>query len=294
MTLSYLIENKDITNLSNFKTPAKAKFYYEINNTEDINKLFEIESFAIFNNYKVLYIWWGTNLLFAFEEFDWIVVKNSLNWWKYDKNSKILESYWNEIISDIAESLEKDYNQNLWHRFIWLPGSIGWAVYWNAWCFWLEIENNFREAEVLDLETGNIKTLNKSEMDFEYRNSIIKRTGKYFIIKTLFDLSELVEKYSSDIDNLYFREYKQPKGNTCGSFFKNPSKDNSAWKLIEEVWLKGKEIWWAVFSELHANFLMNNGEAWYKDLLNLIELAQKEVKKKFNIDLISEVRIITN
>jgi UDP-N-acetylenolpyruvoylglucosamine reductase len=65
-------------------------------------------------------------------------------------------------------------------------------------------------------------------MEFDYRNSIIKKTGKYFIIKVKFDLSSLIEKYSSNIDNLYFREHKQPKGNTCGSFFKNPSKEHSA------------------------------------------------------------------
>jgi UDP-N-acetylenolpyruvoylglucosamine reductase len=65
-------------------------------------------------------------------------------------------------------------------------------------------------------------------MAFEYRNSIIKKTNKYFLIKVRFNLSKLVEKYSSDVDNLDFRENKQPKGNTCGSFFKNPSKESSA------------------------------------------------------------------
>jgi UDP-N-acetylmuramate dehydrogenase len=93
---------------------------------------------------------------------------------------------------------------------------------------------------------------------------------------------------------LYFREYKQPKGNTCGSFFKNPSKEYSAWKLIEDVWLKWKEIGGAFFSDLHANFLMNDWTATYNDLLQLINLAQKEVKNTYNIDLVPEVRIITN
>ena len=293
MTLDYLIENKDITELSNFKTPAKSKYYFEIHSRQDIEKLSKINSFAKLNNLNLLFIWWGTNLLFAFNIFDWIIIKNCLVWYYYDNNSKILESYSNEIISDIAESLF-DNGQTLWKRFIWLPWSIWWAVYWNAGCFWLETENNFLEAEVLDFKTGKIITLNKKDMDFEYRSSIIKKTSKYFIIKLRFDLSSLIEKYSSDVDNIHFREHKQPKGNTCGSFFKNPSKDNSAGMLIEKAWLKWKELWWAIFADKHANFLMNNGSAWYKDLLNLINLAQKEVKKQFNIDLVPEVRIITN
>jgi UDP-N-acetylmuramate dehydrogenase len=93
---------------------------------------------------------------------------------------------------------------------------------------------------------------------------------------------------------LYFREHKQPKGNTCGSFFKNPSRENSAWKLIEEVWLKWNKIWWAFFSDKHANFLMNDGTATYTDLLDLIKLAQEKVKGTYNVDLVPEVRIIFN
>ena len=57
-------------------------------------------------------------------------------------------------------------------------------------------------------------------MNFEYRSSILKTSQKYFLIKAKFDLSQKIEKYHSDVDNIYFREHKQPKGNTCGSFFK--------------------------------------------------------------------------
>jgi len=48
-------------------------------------------------------------------------------------------------------------------------------------------------------------------MKFGYRNSILKTTGQYLLIKAYFDLSIKHEKYSSDVDNIYFREYKQPK-----------------------------------------------------------------------------------
>ena len=228
MILKYLSKNKDITELSNFKTPAKAKYYFEIHNRQDIDKLFEIYNFSLSNNLKLLFIWWGTNLLFAFDIFDWIIIKNCLKWWEYNNETKILESYSSEDISNIAESLFNNSWQILWKRFIWLPGSIWWAVFWNAWCFWLEIENNFLEAEVLNIETWKIIVMYKKDMAFEYRNSIIKKTGKYFIIKLKFDLSKLIEKYPSDVDNIHFREHKQPKGNSCGSFFKNPSKESSS------------------------------------------------------------------
>jgi len=293
--LGYLQKNKDITSLSNFKTKAIAKYYFEINSEDDVLRLKEINDFAIEKWLKILFVWAWTNMLFAFDIFDGIVIKNNLNWWNYDKETKILESYSNELISDIAESLEKDYWQELWHRFIWLPWSIGWAVYWNAGCFWLETENNFLSTTVYNMSTWKIEVLSKNEMLFDYRTSTLKQNNnKYFLIKTVFDLSTKIEKYHSDVDNIDFRENKQPKGNTCWSFFKNPNREQSAWYLIEQVWLKWYKIGWAYFSEKHANFLMSDWTATYKDLLNLIELAQEVVKIKFHIELINEVRIIRN
>lgn len=293
--MNILQKNKDITELSNFKTKAFAKYYFEINNRQDVDKLFDIVQFAEKEKLKVLFIWWGTNMLFAFDIFDGIIIKNCLQWWKYNKVNKILKTYSNELISNIAEKLEKKYRQNLWHRFIWLPGSVWWAVYGNAGCFWLETENNFREATVYNLSTWKIEILSTKDMNFNYRTSVLKqKNNKYFLIDATFDLSTKIEKYHSDVDNIDFRENKQPKWNTCWSFFKNPSREQSAGFLIEQVWLKWYKIWWAFFSEKHANFLMSDWSATYKDLIELLKLAQKKVKAKFWIDLENEVRIIEN
>ena len=259
-------------------------------------------------------------MLFAFEKYEGVVIKNNLKWWSYDTKSKILTTYSQEPIWDIAESLERDYGQDIWHRFIGLPGSIGGAVYGNAGCFGLEAENNFVSATVVDMSTWEIENLSKKQMNFSYRNSILKeKKAKYFIISIEFDLSKKIEKYHSDVDNIYFREHQQPKGNSCGSFFKNPRglvlddgsivvdtskinllrsegksnyKNLSAGYLIEQVWFKWKKIGWAYFSEKHANFLMHDEKGSYKDMLELMALAQSKVKAKFEIELVNEVQII--
>ncbi len=291
--MNYLQQNIDITELSNFKTKAIAKYYFEVHSRQDIYKIYEIVKFAKNENLKVLFIWWWTNLLFAFDEFNWVVIKNCLKWWSYNDETKILESYTNEKIWDISESLEKEYGQDIWHRFIWLPWSIGWAVFGNAWCFWLETEGNFMDAEVVDLSTWEIKILNKTNANFTYRNSIFKETERYFIIKVRFDLSKMVEKYHSDVDNLDFRNNKQPKWQSCWSFFKNPSKELSAWLAIQEVWLKWYHYNSAYFSELHANFLMSEWKnSNWRDLIYLIDLAKSKVKDKYWIEMEPEVRII--
>ena len=293
--LSYLQPNYDISNLSNFKTPAKARYYFEINTEDDIEKLQEIHLFARQEKLNTLFLGEWTNMLFAFDMYEGIAIKNNLTSWKYDQKTKILLAHSWANIRDIALSLENTYSQDLWHRFIWLPGTLWWALFWNAGCFWLEIENNFLKAEVLDIKSGQRQLLSKKEMKFSYRSSILKeREGKYFSIKAWFDLSQKREKYHSDVDNIDFRENKQPKWNTCGSFFKNPSRDQTSGYLIEQVWLKWYKIWWAFLSSQHANFLMNDGTATYKDLLDLIQLAKKKVKEQFGIELVNEVRIIFN
>lgn len=292
--LDFLEKNKDITHLSNFKTPAKAEYYFEINTINQLSQLKSVFKWVQQEKINYLIVWGGTNMLFAFDNYEGIIIKNNLLWWTYSDESQILESYSAESIWDIAQILEIDDNQKLWHRFIGLPGSIWGAVFGNAWCFGLEAENNFIEAFVLDILTWETKFLSKSEMKFSYRSSVLKTSQQYFLLKVKFDLSKKVEKYHSKVDNIYFREYKQPKGNTCWSFFKNPNRENSAWKLIEEIWLKWYKHWWAYFSDLHANFLMNDWTGTYKDLLSLIKLAQNKVQERFWIELINEVRIIFN
>ena len=169
-----LQENIDITSLSNYKTPAIARWYFEVNNESDVDKIFDIVQFAKEENLKVLFVWWWTNMLFAFDVFDWVVIKNCLEWWRYNVDEKRLLTYSNDSIWQIAESLEKDYGQDLWHRFIWLPGSIWGAVFGNAGCFWLETENNFLSAKVLDLSTWEVQILDKQQMIFSYRTSLLK------------------------------------------------------------------------------------------------------------------------
>lgn len=291
--MKYLLKNIDITNLSNYKTPAKTRYFFEIQDISDIDKLYEIVQWWKKQSKKILWISGGTNMLFAFDIYDGIVIKNSLKWWKYSQKTKLLESYWSESIWEIAEDLEKKYNQHLWHRFIGLPWSIAGAVYGNAWCFGLETENNFISCQVLDLQSGQIIDIFKENMDFKYRSSVLKKEKKYFLISARFDLSKKIEKYHSDVDNIDFRENKQPKWNSCWSFFKNPSKDQSAWYLIEQVGLKGKKIWGAYFSDKHANFLIHDGTGTHTDLWELISLAQKKVRKSFWVRLENEVQIIS-
>lgn len=293
--LNFLQKDGDISHLSNFKTKAKTKYFFEIKNLEDVEKIGLIYDFAKTQKLQVLVVGWGTNMLFAFDVYNGIIIKNSLDGYLYDKKTKELIVYSNHSIRQVAQELEKKYNQKIWHRFIGLPGSVWGAIYGNAGCFGLETESNLTKVDVYNIKTKSFERFHKADCEFEYRESFFKKNKDYFIIKWYFDLSKLYEKYSSDVDNIKFREEIQPKWNSCGSFFKNPSKEFSAGKLIEQVGLKWFVHGNAYFSEKHANFLMTKEDGWdYRDLVYLINLAQVRVKQETGIDITPEVQIIKN
>jgi len=88
------------------------------------------------------------------------------------------------------------------------------------------------------MNTGEIITMTGEEMNFDYRWSEAKNHPEWFINSAQFDLSQKIEKYHSDEEPLLWRDRVQPEGLSCGSFFKNPSREQSAGSLIESVGLK--------------------------------------------------------
>ena len=293
--LSFLSQNHEIGHYSGYQTRVFADYFWELADEKELQKLAEIYQWARSEQIPLLIIGGGTNLLFTADRYEWVVVKNSLSGWEYDSETKILHVSSNEPIWTIASSLEQDHDQVLWHRFIGLPGSIGWAIYGNAGCFGLEAESNFVSATVYDMLECKPRNLLKEDMQFSYRHSVLKENPHLFLIDSTFDLSQKIEKYHSEVDNIDFRENRQPKGNSCGSFFKNPSKDISAGSLIEAVGLKGYRQGGAYWSPLHANFLMSDGESCSpSDLAELVRHTQERVKHEKGVELVNEVRIIEN
>jgi len=84
----------------------------------------------------------------------------------------------------------------------------------------------------------------------------------------------------------------QPKEASAGCIFKNPSKTICAGKLIDELGLKGARVGGAVVSDIHANFIINDGTATAREVLELIQLIQARVKEERGIDLQTEVEIV--
>lgn len=173
-----------------------------------------------------------------------------------------------------------------------IPGSVGGAVFMNAGAYDGEISFVIKEAEVMN-QQGDVLTLSKDELELGYRTSIIMKKN-YIIISATFSLKQGVkDNIEGRVSELTKkREEKQPlEFPSAGSTFKRPE-GHFAGKLIEDAGLRGFTLGGAAVSGKHCGFIINKSNATAKDILDLIEYVQKEVKKQFDVDLYPEVRII--
>lgn len=173
-----------------------------------------------------------------------------------------------------------------------IPGTIGGAVFMNAGAYDGEIAHVIESAELID-ENCNIIRLTNEELDFAYRSSLVMKKG-YIVLSAIFKLKKgqvkTIKELVDDLTNK--RESKQPlEYPSAGSTFKRPT-GYFAGKLIQDAGLKGHSIGGAAVSEKHSGFVINKGNATAKDITDLIEYIQNEVKNKFGVDLHPEVRII--
>lgn len=173
-----------------------------------------------------------------------------------------------------------------------IPGTVGGLVYMNASAHMQSVADIFTACRVFDIENKKIITLNKAEMEFEYRKTVIS-TKKYVVLSADFELKQsnpedvkaLMER------NAEFRRQKQPSLAlpNAGSVFKNPEND-SAGRLLEKSGVKSKIIGGAKVWENHANFIVNIGYATSNDVLKLMYKMYNEVKVRYTIELYPEVK----
>ncbi|MDF2926425.1 MAG: UDP-N-acetylenolpyruvoylglucosamine reductase [Paenibacillaceae bacterium] len=170
-----------------------------------------------------------------------------------------------------------------------IPGSVGGAVYMNAGAHGADVSRILIKAEVL-LESGEWMTLEQSDLQYAYRHSVLHET-RGIVTEALFrldngDRKEIAAAMAVNKDR---RRRTQPLQQPCaGSTFRNPSGHYAA-KLIEDAGLKGYRTGGAEVSAVHANFIVNNGQAKARDVLALIAHIQESVKERFGVELVPEV-----
>lgn len=181
-----------------------------------------------------------------------------------------------------------------------IPGTVGGAVVMNAGAHGGETADILVETEVVS-PNGEVACLKPADLDYRYRTSNLQGSDRIVTTAT-FQLSpghEPTAVKAATAEDLKQRRTTQPYHlPNCGSVFRNPpgtdadGKKHSAGRLIQNAQLKGYQIGNAQISTLHANFIVNLGNAKASDVLALIRHAQAVIRDRSGIDLETEVKII--
>ena len=139
---------------------------------------------------------------------------------------------------------------------------------------------------------GEQVILSHEDMGYSYRNS--EAGSDLIFTSAVFEgVVEDKQAIQAAMDEVqHHRETVQPiKEKTGGSTFKNPD-GYSAWKLIDEAGLRGFKVGGASMSEMHCNFMINNGNASAYDLEKLGEIVREKVLANSKIRLDWEIKRI--
>lgn len=120
--LPFLEENKDLLRYSSFHTPAMARFFFELKEKQDIEKLSDIQRFAEKNNLPIIYLGSGTNVVFAFDIFDGIIIKNTIKGIEWGTNTVKVAG--GELVSPLSLQISKTRKNSLFGKWIGLPGTV--------------------------------------------------------------------------------------------------------------------------------------------------------------------------
>ena len=176
-----------------------------------------------------------------------------------------------------------------------IPGTVGGAVKMNANAYGGELG---KVLEWVDIATpAGHERRTPDELGFEYRRSNLE--PREIVSRASFALQPAeTEQVKATLAGMREqRKAAQPSGiKTFGSTFKNPgdarAEGRTAGMLLEAAGCRGFAVGGARFSEKHANFVENTGDATTADVLELMREGRRRVREKFGVELEPEVQLL--
>jgi UDP-N-acetylmuramate dehydrogenase len=252
-------QNIPLSRQTTFRIGGPAKYFFAARTKKDILKA------VGFAKKKLPYfiLGGGSNLLVKDEGFKGLIIKTQNT--KYEIQNTRINADAGVGLSDLVNfSINNGLTGLEWA--IGIPGTIGGAVKVGTSAFGQSISESVVGIEKTEgIILSVVLKLKKGDKKIS---------------------EELIKKYIQKRKNSQPLEYA-----SAGCIFKNP-KGKLAGQLINQAGLKGKQIGQAMVSEKHANFIINLGGAKSEDVIKLINLIKRQVKRKFNLELKEEIQYL--
>ena len=171
-----------------------------------------------------------------------------------------------------------------------IPGAVGGGLRMNAGAMGAQTFENVVRVSYLDAE-GNPHTKTRDELEVHYRSFPLLENN--FAVSAVFrgqpaPAEQIARKLHASQEK---RRTSQPIAKSAGCIFKNPQ-NCPAGQLVEELGLKNSGIGKARVSEVHGNFIVNDGGATAAEMLELIEKIKTVARAQRGIELETEVQIV--
>jgi UDP-N-acetylmuramate dehydrogenase len=232
----------------------------------------------------------GSNLIVRDGGYDGLVIQLAEHMTRVRVNARTVWAEGGASFAALARKMTKAGRTGL-EFGIGIPGSVGGAVRMNAGAFGGEVKDALSRVRVVD-ETGRLRAIAASQIAFTYRHTSLP--ARAVVVEAVFRCAPGTIRRDVYERSIGRKETQPIWERSFGSTFVNPPGRYAA-EMIEGCGLKGTRRGGAMFSDLHANFIVNvEGRASAADVEALIATAQQEVKKKYGVDLKTEVIVIGN
>ena len=187
--------------------------------------------------------------------------------------------------------------------FAYIPGTIGGAIWYNIHGGKYHLSQYLHQITVFNLQDGHHQTFDSSTLDWGYDTSPFQKNPHLIILGATFQLFKGDATLArATADAWIAQKSKIQPMNSAGSIFQNPNLEESTkiwgdqkstgWIIDHELELKNYRLGDAVVGPQHANIFTNQGHATATDFLALINHVQSEVKKRFDLTLRPEIKLL--
>lgn len=239
----------------------------------------------------------GANILVGDKGFRGLVIKNEAN--QYEISGNVLIAQSGATVEELIEAAKQESLSGL-EDFAGIVSTVGGALWQNLHFLSSDRTHTVYIADIVQSasiyhDDGSTEDVDREYFHFGYDKSIL-HTSKDVVLAVHFQMSgKNPDEIQKTIDaNLAWRAQKHPnleKFPSAGSIFKK-IEGFGAGRLIQQVGLKGYQLNGAKVSEVHANFIVNTGQASAKDVRDLIALIQKTVREQLKLDLETEISFV--
>ena len=237
--------DKDITSMTTFGIPAKAKYFAEYSSVKELREIIRSDEFQ---SSEIFHIGGGSNLLFL-SDYDGLILHSAIRGiTDYRKDDQTVY-----VIAGAAENWAQfvdwcvDHGYAGLENMAYIPGEVGASAIQNVGAYGVEAKDVIYKVECYDFATNRVVTLENHECRFAYRDSIFKNEarGRYAVLRVCFRLKPATLAEHLDYGPLKalkqdgrdctislvrdeitrIRKQKLPEPSergSAGSFFKNP------------------------------------------------------------------------